>query len=88
MSGIMGGTVVRKATAEPRWLRWALTGVGLGFLFFFLALSLVAVFSEALAGGGTCPGSPDVKATQWLSLGTVVLVVMLGLYKIASSLLL
>ena len=51
MSGIMGGTVVRKATAEPRWLRWALTAVGLGFLFFFLALPLVAVFSEAFSGG-------------------------------------
>ena len=51
MSGIMSGTVVRKAAAEPRWLRWALTAVGLGFLFFFLALPLVAVFSEAFSGG-------------------------------------
>ena len=51
MSGIVSGTVVRKAAAEPRWLRWALTGVGLGFLFFFLALPLVAVFSEAFSGG-------------------------------------
>ena len=51
MSGIVSGTVVRKAAAEPRWLRWALTAVGLGFLFFFLALPLVAVFSEALSGG-------------------------------------
>ena len=51
MCGIMSGTVVRKAAADPRWLRWALTAVGLGFLFFFLALPLVAVFSEAFSGG-------------------------------------
>ena len=51
MSGIVSGTVVRKAAAEARWLRWALTAVGLGFLFFFLALPLVAVFSEAFSGG-------------------------------------
>ena len=47
----MSGTIVRKAAAEPRWLRLALTTVGLGFLFLFLALPLVAVFSEAFAGG-------------------------------------
>jgi len=47
----MSGTIVRKAAAEPRWLRLGLTAVGLGFLFVFLALPLVAVFSEAFAGG-------------------------------------
>ena len=47
----MSGIIVRKATAEPRWLRLTLTSIGLGFLFFFLALPLVAVFSEAFAGG-------------------------------------
>ena len=47
----MSGTIVRKAAAEPRWLQLALTAVGLGFLFLFLALPLVAVFSEAFAGG-------------------------------------
>ena len=47
----MSGTIVRKAAAEPRWLRLVLTSVGLIFLFFFLALPLVAVFSEAFAGG-------------------------------------
>ncbi|WP_301100494.1 sulfate ABC transporter permease subunit CysW [Propionivibrio sp.] len=39
------------ANAEPRWLRWALTGIALAFLFLFLALPLLAVFGEALAGG-------------------------------------
>ena len=47
----MSGIIVRKAAAEPRWLRLTLTSIGLGFLFFFLALPLVAVFSEAFAGG-------------------------------------
>jgi len=42
---------LRRANAEPRWLRWLLTGTGLAFLFFFLALPLAAVFSEALNGG-------------------------------------
>ena len=47
----MSGRATRMATAEPRWLRYALTALGLGFLFFFLCLPLVAVFVEALAGG-------------------------------------
>ena len=40
-----------RATQEPRWVRYALLTVGLGFLFFFLGLPLVAVFVEALAQG-------------------------------------
>ena len=45
------GSSARLANSEPRWLRWLLTGVGLAFLFFFLALPLVAVFVEAFSGG-------------------------------------
>lgn len=41
----------RRATAEPRWVRYALTAIALGFLFIFLALPLLAVFTEALAQG-------------------------------------
>ena len=40
-----------RATQEPRWVRYGLLTVGLGFLFFFLGLPLVAVFVEALAQG-------------------------------------
>jgi sulfate transport system permease protein len=47
----MNSQRLRKANAEPRWLRLTLTVICLGFLFLFLALPLVAVFSEALAGG-------------------------------------
>jgi len=41
----------RRANAEPRWLRLTLTAVALGFLGIFLALPLVAVFTEALRSG-------------------------------------
>ena len=40
-----------RATQEPGWVRALLLAVGLGFLFFFLGLPLVAVFVEALAQG-------------------------------------
>ncbi len=40
-----------RATQEPQWVRYSLLTVGLGFLFFFLGLPLVAVFVEALAQG-------------------------------------
>ena len=40
-----------RATQEPAWVRYTLLTVGLGFLFLFLGLPLVAVFVEALAQG-------------------------------------
>ena len=40
-----------RATQEPGWVRYLLLAIGLGFLFFFLGLPLVAVFVEALAQG-------------------------------------
>ena len=40
-----------RATQEPAWVRYFLLTVGLGFLFFFLGLPMVAVFVEALAQG-------------------------------------
>ncbi len=42
---------LRKATAEPLWLRWLLTALALGFLTLFLLLPLVIVFGEAFAKG-------------------------------------
>ena len=47
----MNTPVLRRANTEPRWLRVLLLCVGLGFLFFFLALPLLAVFVEALSAG-------------------------------------
>jgi sulfate transport system permease protein len=40
-----------RATQEPVWVRYTLMAIGLGFLFFFLGLPLIAVFVEALAQG-------------------------------------
>ncbi len=40
-----------RAIDEPRWVRYGLMTVALGFLFFFLGLPLLAVFVEALAQG-------------------------------------
>jgi sulfate transport system permease protein len=41
----------RRATEEPTWVRYSLLAIGLGFLFFFLGLPLLAVFVEAFAQG-------------------------------------
>jgi sulfate transport system permease protein len=40
-----------KANADPPWLRALLLLLGLGFLFFFLLLPLIAVFAEAFRNG-------------------------------------
>lgn len=42
---------VPPATAEPRWMRWLLTALALGFLAINLALPLAAVFIEGLRKG-------------------------------------
>ncbi|MBY0468433.1 MAG: sulfate ABC transporter permease subunit CysW, partial [Burkholderiaceae bacterium] len=39
------------ATTEPRWVRWALIGVALAFLTFFLFVPLTVVFVEAFKKG-------------------------------------
>lgn len=41
----------RRATRDPAWARWLLTGVALVFLACFLVLPLAAVFAEALRKG-------------------------------------
>jgi sulfate transport system permease protein len=71
------GTPVN-AVAEPRWLRLTLTGAGLAFLFFFLALPLVAVFSEAFSGGLAAYGEalrhPDTLSAIRLTVCIAVIV--------------
>ena len=63
---------LRRVNAEPRWLRALLLGVGLGFLFFFLALPLLAVFVEAFAAGWTAYASalndPETRSAIVLTL--------------------
>jgi sulfate transport system permease protein len=43
--------VRRSATGEPRWVRWSLIGIALGFVTLFLFVPLATVFVEALKKG-------------------------------------
>lgn len=69
---MIGGPRPRRANAEPRWLRHLLIGTGLGFLALFLAIPLIAVFSEALAAGWgrylEALGDPDAQSAIRLTL--------------------
>ena len=75
----MSGRATRMATAEPRWLRYALTALGLGFLFFFLGLPLVAGFVEALSGGFAAytAALADREALSAIGLTVLIAVVVL-----------
>jgi len=68
----------RRATHEPRWVRWSITALGLGFLFFFLALPLVAVFVEAFSHGWAAYAAslkePEALSAVALSIGIALAV--------------
>ena len=53
MTGVNTGRVrdPKRGLTEPASLRWLVTGIALTFLFFFLAIPLFAVFTEALRLG-------------------------------------
>ncbi len=61
-----------RATQEPIWVRYTLLTVGLGFLFFFLGLPLIAVFAEALAQGLPvyleALKEPETRSAVWLTI--------------------
>ena len=61
-----------RATQEPPWVRYTLLTIGLGFLFFFLGLPLLAVFAEALAQGVPlyleALKEPDTRSAIWLTI--------------------
>ena len=61
-----------RATQEPGWVRYLLLTVGLGFLFFFLGLPLIAVFTEALAQGLPiyleALKEPETRSAIWLTI--------------------
>lgn len=67
-----------RATQEPTWVRYTLLAVGLGFLFFFLGLPLVAVFVEALAQGLPiyleALGDPETRSAIWLTVAIALAV--------------
>jgi sulfate transport system permease protein len=60
-----------RATQEAGWVRALLLVIGLGFLFFFLGLPLVAVFVEALAQGWPAYvealQDPETRSAIWLT---------------------
>jgi len=68
-----------RATRDPAWARWALTGAALAFLAFFLVLPLVVVFAQAFSKGGAyflaAIREPDALAAIRLTLLTVAIVV-------------
>ena len=77
----MSAPARRRATAEPAWLRHLLLAVGLGFLFFFLLLPLLAVFAEAFAAGGRAylEALQDHDARSAIKLTLLVAVLVLPL---------
>ncbi len=74
----MSANKLTRATQEPFWVRIALLTAGLGFLFFFLALPLIAVFVEALAQG--LPAylealkEPETRSAIWLTVAIALAV--------------
>ena len=71
------------ATREPRWVKWTLILLALGFLGLFLVLPLVAVFINALSKGWTVYldslTEPDARAAIWLTLTAALIAVPLNL---------
>jgi len=69
----------QRAVRDPAWARWALTGLALVFLAFFLLLPLAVVFTEALRRGiGVyldAVRSPEALAAIRLTLLTAAIVV-------------
>jgi len=68
----MSANKLTRATQEPVWVRYGLMTIGLGFLFFFLGLPLVAVFVEALAQGLPlyleALAKPETRSAIWLTI--------------------
>jgi sulfate transport system permease protein len=71
------------STAEPRWLRWLLTGLALGFLAINLALPLAAVFIQGFAKGVTAYAkaiaAPDAVSALRLTLTVAAIAVPLNI---------
>jgi sulfate transport system permease protein len=80
----------KRALTEPAWARWLLIGGALAFLGLFVVVPLVAVFSEALAGGWRlyldAITTPYARHALFLTLGVaVVCVVINGGFGIAAA---
>jgi len=73
----------RQATREPRWIKWSILTVALGFFGVFLLLPLAVVFVGALAKGGQVYldslRDPDTLSAIWLTLIAAAIAVPLNL---------
>jgi sulfate transport system permease protein len=73
----------RAATQEPRWLRWSLIALVLGFLLVNLALPLTIVFAEAFRKGAdtyrAAITDPDARAALQLTLTVAVIAVPINI---------
>ncbi|HVU36334.1 MAG TPA: sulfate ABC transporter permease subunit CysW [Opitutaceae bacterium] len=63
-----------RATHDPAWLRWLLTGLALGFVLCFLVLPLAAVFTEALRRGLGAYVASITDADAWSAIRLTLLV--------------
>lgn len=74
---------IRQVNTESRLTRWLLIALALGFLFFFLGLPLLAVFSEALRQGfgpyWSALQEPETLAAIRLTLVVAILVLPLNI---------
>jgi len=73
----------RAATREPRWVKWTLIAIGIGYFGLFLLLPLVTVFVEALRKGWdtylAALTNPDALSAIQLTLITAAISVPLNL---------
>jgi sulfate transport system permease protein len=71
------------AVTEPRWLRWLLIALALGFLAVNLALPLVIVFAEAFRKGlsvyAAAIGDPEARAALRLTLTVAAIAVPINI---------
>jgi sulfate/thiosulfate transport system permease protein len=78
------------AVLEPRWVRWLLIGITLGFLSLFLLMPLVAVFTQAFANGwrvylASLTESDALSAIRLTVLVAIIVVPLNTLFGISAS---
>ena len=82
-AGTQAPPALRRATEEPRWVKWTLIATALAFLTFFLFIPLAIVFTEAFKKGlGTYVAAitdPDAWSAIRLTLIAAVIAVPMNL---------
>jgi sulfate transport system permease protein len=82
MTAAASGGPRSRATSEPRWVRWTLTAIAVGFLGLFLLLPMMLVFVEGFRKGATvylaALTEPDAVAAIKLTLLAALIAVPLN----------